>query len=200
MQSLLEQWLKYKAKQVEAISLESSAVLGFKAPEFVHYRHYAEFLLSVGCRPSEANGLRWRHLSGDCSKIWIGESIGREKRQKATKNNKERFFELSPRLQAMLLSRRPKGFRPDDLVFYSVEGHQIDDKNFCKRYWKKVLEAVSVPYRRPYNCRHSFVSNGVDQGVHPGDISEVTGHSLKTLYRNYLDSVRGQVKLPELWG
>lgn len=172
---------------------------GFEAPDFSHYRDYVEFLLSIGCRPGEANGLRWRHLNQDCSKIWIGESIGREHQQKATKNNKERFFELSPRLQAILLNRRPDRFKPDDFVFYSVEGHQIDDKNFCKRYWKKVLEAVAVPYRRPYNSRHSFVSNGVDQGVHPGDISEITGHSLETLYRSYLGSVRGQVKLPSLW-
>lgn len=193
--------VKVAPKQKQPFTREEVGKIlkGFEAPEFKHYRDYAEFLLSIGCRPGEANGLRWRHLSPDCSKIWIGESLGRERRQKPTKTNKERFFELTPRLQIMLLSRRPEKFSPDDLVFTSVEGQQIDDKNFCKRYWKKALESVGVPYRRPYNSRHSFVSIGVDQGVHPGDICEVTGHSPETLYRHYLGSVRGKVKLPELW-
>ncbi|MEO1148075.1 MAG: DUF3596 domain-containing protein, partial [Cyanobacteria bacterium J06638_22] len=60
----------------------------FESPELQHYRDFAEFLLAVGCRPGEAIGLRWRHLSPDCSSIWIGESWGREKRQKPTKTGK----------------------------------------------------------------------------------------------------------------
>lgn len=170
----------------------------FESPELQHYRDFAEFLLAVGCRPGEAIGLRWRHLSPDCSSIWIGESWGREKRQKPTKTGKARGFELSQRMQNMLECRRPQNFSLDDLVFTSVEGKPIDDKNFSKRYWKKALSIAGVPYRRPYNSRHSFVSVAVDQGVHPGDVSEVTGHSLETLYRDYLGSVRGKVKLPEL--
>jgi integrase len=47
---------------------------GFKDLKFAHYADYAEFLLSVGCRSGEANGLRWRHLSQNCSKIWIGKA------------------------------------------------------------------------------------------------------------------------------
>jgi len=172
----------------------------FNLPEYAHYRDFAEFLLMVGCRPGEAIGLRWRHLTSDCSAIWIGESLGREKRQKPTKTGKERRFELTTRIQQMLLSRRPEGCSPDDLVFSSVEGKPIDDKNFSKRYWRKALEKAGVTYRRPYNARHSFVSIGVDQGVHPGDLAEVTGHSLETLYRNYLGSVRGRVKLPDIRG
>lgn len=193
--------VKVSPRQKQPFSREEIAKIlkGFEASEFAHYRDYVEFLLSVGCRPGEANGLRWRHLSPDCSRIWIGESLGREKRQKPTKTNKARFFELSPRLQSMLQARMTTAIKPDDLIFTSVTGQAIDDKNFCKRYWKRVLVSVGVAYRRPYNTRHSFVSHAVDQGVHPGDVSEVTGHSMETLYRDYLGSVRGRVTLPELW-
>lgn len=165
------------------------------------YRYYAdvvEFLLSVGCRPGEAFGLKWKHLNDDCSVIWIGESWSRG-RQKATKTNEDRAFTLTPRIQNLLLNRRPLRWHPDDLVFPSRRGKPIDDHNFRNRAWKTVLARVGVTYRKPYNSRHSFVSHAADQGLSPSEISEITGHSEETIFRNYLGSVKGRVQLPELW-
>jgi integrase len=85
--------------------LEITAILnGFRQGQ--HYRHYGdfvEFLLSTGCRTGEAIGLRWVHLSEDCGKVWIGESISRGVR-KTTKTNKSREFGLTTRLTNLLRS------------------------------------------------------------------------------------------------
>jgi integrase len=171
---------------------------GFKAdPTYNYYSDFAEFLLSVGCRIGEAAGLKWRHLSDDCSVIWVGESWSRG-RQKATKTNRDRTFELSPRIQQMLLARRPESFNPNDWVFMSSEGKPVDDHNFRNRAWKPILKRVGVAYRMPRNSRHTFTSQAIDQGLHPTEVSEITGHSVQTLYRHYLGGVRGRAKLPEL--
>jgi len=165
---------------------------------YCHYADVVEFLLSIGCRPGEAFGLKWKHLNDDCSVIWIGEAWSRG-RQKATKTNEDRAFTLTPRLQKLLLKRRPLKWHPDDLVFPSPRGKPIDDHNFRNRAWQTVLERVGVTYRKPYNSRHSFVSHAAEQGLSPSEISEITGHSEETIFRNYLGSVKGRVQLPELW-
>lgn len=170
---------------------------GFK-DHHPHYLDFVRFLMGLGCRPGEAAGLRWGHLSENCRKIWIGESWGRGER-KATKTNRDRAFELSSELAEMLNARRPPKAGHDDLVFPSAEGHPIDDHNFRRRYWKPVLEAVGVPYRKPYNTRHSFTSQALDQGWTVSEIAAITGNSEETILRHYTGSVRGQAKLRSVW-
>jgi integrase len=172
---------------------------GFKEDkDYSYYTDLIEFLLSIGCRPGEAFGLRWKHLNADCSVIWIGEAWVRG-RQKPTKTNEDRAFSLTPRLRQMLLDRRPQGYKPDDLVFPAKRGNPMDDHNF-RRAWKIMLDKLGIEYRKPYNSRHSFVSHAVDRGLKPSEVSEISGHSEETIYRHYLGNVKGQVQLPELWG
>lgn len=167
-------------------------------PWYTYYTDFVEFLMSTGCRIGEAVGLRWKHLSADCSEVWIGESFGRGKR-KPTKTNKARWFDLSPRLKDMFLARKKTGsYRPDDLIFPARRGGAIDDKTFNKYAWKTILNQVGVPYRMPRSLRHSFVSNAAHQGLTPSEISDITGHSEETIFRHYLGSVRGRAKLPDL--
>lgn len=117
---------------------------GFRSDQYYSfYTDLVEFLLSVGCRPGEAFGLKWKHLNNDCSVIWIGESWSRG-RQKTTKTNEDRVFTLTPRLQQMLLACRLVGFKPDDLVFPGKGGKPIDDHNFRNRAWTSVLVKVGV--------------------------------------------------------
>ena len=93
-----------------------------------HYAHYADFVefrFGCGCRIEEAIGLKWCHLSDDCSNVWIGEAVSRGKIRKTTKTNRARQFKLSPRLQQVLLARRPEQWRPDDLVFPAPRGGEF---------------------------------------------------------------------------
>ena len=179
--------------------LEITAILaGFRQDQ--HYRHYGdfvEFLLSTGCRTGEAIGLRWVHLSEDCGKVWIGESISRGVR-KATKTNRSREFGLTTRLCAMLRSRCPQDFKPDDLVFPSPKGGAIDDHNFRNRAWKTVLKEAGVSYRKPYNTRHTFISHALASGVNPMTIAQMAGHDPEVLFSNYAADIQGGLQLPDI--
>ncbi|MFG6097326.1 tyrosine-type recombinase/integrase [Leptothoe sp. ISB3NOV94-8A] len=164
-----------------------------------HYLDFVKFLMGVGCRTGEAAGLRWKHLSENCDRIWIGESWGRGER-KPTKTNRSRAFKLSPDLVAMFRARRSATVRDDDLVFTSPKGNPIDDHNFRKRHWTPALAAANVPYRKPYNTRHSFISQAIDQGWSISEIASITGNSEETILRHYTGSVRGEAELKSVWG
>ncbi len=86
-----------------------------ESPDYSYHTDFVRFLFSTGCRLGEAIGLCWGHLTDDCSKAWIGESMSLGIR-KATKTNTSREFKLSPNIQKMLLARRPEQCGAEDLV------------------------------------------------------------------------------------
>jgi integrase len=73
-------------------------IQAFRADRYYsHYTDFVEFLFGTGCRTSEAIGLRWGHLSDDCSTVWIGETLSRGVR-KPTKTNRARTITLTPNI------------------------------------------------------------------------------------------------------
>lgn len=173
-------------------------IQAFRSDRYYHpYTDFVEFLFGIGCRTGEAIGLQWQHISDDCSTVWIGESLSRGVR-KSTKTNRARTITLTPRLQAMLLSRRPSGYKPKDLVFPSLTGKPIDDNNFRNRAWKTILTMLEIDYRKPYTTRHTLISHALDLGMNPVMIAQLTGHDVETLYKNYAGNVNSRPRLPEL--
>lgn len=176
----------FSADEIERI------LTGFRSTDYAHYADFVEFLLGTGCRTGEAIALQWQHLSDTCSAVWIGESMSRGGKRKATKTNKARIFGLSPRLQQMLLARKPDGCKPDDLVFPAPKGGAIDDHNFRNRAWVKVLEQAGVEYRKPYITRSTFESQAIiEHGMNPAIVADITGHDPKTLFKHYLGRTGG---------
>lgn len=162
---------------------------------YSYYTNYVEFLFGTGCRTAEAIGLRWKHLSDDCSSVWIGESLTRGTR-KSTKTNRARTITLTPQLQNMLLARKPEHPEPEELVFQSLRGGAIDDHNFRNRAWASILKDVGIKYRKPYNTRHTFISHALDQEMNPVEVAQLTGHDVQTLYENYAGIVNSRPRLP----
>lgn len=163
-----------------------------------YYRHYAdfvEFMFHTGLRTGEGIGLRWEHVSPDCSQIWIGESISRGVR-KETKTNVARTLTLPLDLQKMLMRRRETA--EGELVFTAPRGGPIDDHNFRNRAWEKCLNVAGVEYRKPYITRSTFVSHCLASGMNPAALAELTGHDIETLYRDYAGSIESTPKVPKL--
>ncbi len=188
-----------KAKPFTAEEIER-ILAGFREhSSYCHYGDFVEFMLGTGCRTGEAIGLQWQHLSEDCSRIWIGSVLSRGGRRKATKTNRARMFGLSGRLQAMLLARRPDGFKPEDLVFLAPKGGAIDDHNFRNRAWVKVLAAAGVEYRKPYTTRGTFESHAIiTHRMNPLNVAEITGHDPKVLFKHYAGAIEGGLQTPDI--
>lgn len=163
-----------------------------------HYLKYLLFLLGTGARTGEVIGLQWRHVSSDCSQVWIGEMLSRGTR-KETKNNQARTLSLPQNLQEMLREIKENNSPKDhELVFKAPEGGPINDHNFRNRAWKKCLERAGVEYRKPYITRSTFISHALAAGMNPVDIAELTGHDVETLYREYAGSIESTPKVPRL--
>jgi integrase len=179
---------------------EMTAIIeGFRNNRYYsYYTDFVTFLFGCGCRTGEAVGLQWGHLSENCSKVWIGESVTRGKR-KSTKTNKAREFRLPPHLTAMLIARRPKHCQPSDLVFPARKGGTIDAHNYRNRAWVAILEAAGVDYRKPYVSRHTFISHALSQGANPVTIAQMTGHDVETLYKHYAADVSGGLQCPDIF-
>jgi integrase len=184
-----------KARPKPFTKQECLAILeGFRNhPHYCHYADYVEFMFLTGCRPGEAIGLQWKHLSEDCSVMWIGESFVRGTR-KDTKNEKARYVKLSQRVQEILLNRRGSQWEDEALVFPAPKGGPMNDNNFCKRVWKAILESVKVPYRKPYTTRSTLISHWLQNGENPVVIAQSTGHDVKVLLDSYAGIVIHQPK------
>ena len=165
---------------------------------FSHYADFVEFRFGCGCRVQEAIGLQWKHLSEDCSTIWIGEAVSRSKVRKSTKTNRARQITLSPRLQQILLARRPADWQPDGLVFPAPEGGLLNDSNFSQRVWKKLLTEIKIPYRKFNSARHTFTSHALASGVKPMTVAEIAGHDPEVLFKHYASEIDGGLKLPDV--
>lgn len=182
----------FSKKEMEAI------IQGFQqSKRYAWYADFVEFLFRTGCRTGEVIGLRWKHLSEDCSSVWIGEIWSRGK-QCPPKMNKDRCFALNPKVQKLLLSRKTANSQPDDLVFPSPRGLGIDDHNFSQRGWRKVLKEAGVPYRKLYNTRHTFISLALANGAIPVVLSNITGHDLGTMLKHYAGISVSSPELPEI--
>jgi integrase len=167
-------------------------------PQYKHYADFVEFLFLTGVRTAEAIDLRWQHISDDFSSIWIGESLSRGVR-KSTKTNKARYLPSNDKIKALLNTRRPENYYPDDLVFPSPEGLPIDDRNFRNRAWVKMLEIAGVEYRKPYNARHTFICICLAAGTNPAIVAQITGCDLQSLDRDYAEYIPSVSTLPDLF-
>jgi integrase len=174
---------------------EVQAILaGFKADRYyAHYYPQVAFMFGVGCRFGESAGLLWQHVGADFATAWIGESVDRNGRRKATKTGKARTVLLSSAIAAMLIElhrgRQPK---PDDLVFPAQKGGPVNDKLFNRRAWKTVLQRANVPYRKPYGMRHTAISHALANGADPLSVAEQVGHDPKVLFASYASVIKPQ--------
>lgn len=162
----------------------------------ISYSHYAsivEFWFLTGCRPSEAIGLTWGKISEDCSSVTFSGSIqivnGTQFWSKGSKNNKVRTIAVSPRLQRLLRSIKPKGAKSDQLVFPSPSGKPINYDNFTRRGWNKVVDPIK-PNTTPYNCRDTFVTLQLLKGVPGAVIAKWCDTSTGMIDKNYADKLK----------
>lgn len=156
-------------------------------PTSSHYYDFSLFMMSLGLRPSECIGLRWKHLDLEKAQVTIKEALARSadgktagyaRERKKTKTGKSRTWPLSSVLLTMLMSRLPKEVDPDALVFLSSKGKPIDDRMYRERVWKPTCERAGVTYRPPYTARHTLLSHGIEtKGWTLPQAARIAGHT-----------------------
>lgn len=165
------------------------------------YYPFVKFLFLTGCRTGEAIALRWKHIANDCSSINFSESFDSDLNiLKDTKTHKTRKFPCNPSLRKFLVEYKPEDVKPEDLIFTSTSGLQINNHHFTNRVWrggtwggktyhgivtKLVEQGLVERYRPPYNTRHTFITEAIEAGMPIPQVARVVGNSSEVILRNY---------------
>lgn len=154
-----------------------------------HYTNFVKFLFLTGCRPGEAIALQWGHISADCTWINFSQSVSLGVR-KCTKTGRSRRFPCNGALVELLRQIKPQCINSETQVFTSVKGSTIYSNDFQSRYWwdtvtRLVAEGKVEKYRPPYNCRHTFISHCLNEGISAVQIAKWVGNSPQIIFRHY---------------
>jgi len=183
------------------------------------WHDFTKFRFMTGCRIGEAIALKWRHVAPDCSFVVFGESRdSRFKITKKTKNGTVRRFPCNADLQEFLKTIKPDDAQPDDIVFKSPTGKQINALNYHRAWHKqpsgkkdengdpkwipgfieKLVEQGKLrQYLKPYATRHTFITLMIDAGVDMLVISTLCENSPEVILKHYYQKNTG-VNLPSL--
>lgn len=157
------------------------------------YAPFVEFLFRVGCRPSEAVGLQWKHVSDDGGSIYFEGALvqvgNRRVRSKGSKNNKTRKLTVSLETQKLLQSIKPENCKPDALVFPSPAGDSINYRNFARRAWSSIVDPIK-PDTTPYCCRDTFITVQLMRGTPSTVVAQYCDTSTAMIDKNYADKLK----------
>ncbi|MBW4522638.1 MAG: site-specific integrase [Scytolyngbya sp. HA4215-MV1] len=159
-----------------------------------YYAPYLKFLLLTGVRPGEAIALQWKHVDFDRNLIEISEAMTRDleyspytshKIRKSTKTGETRYLPINDTLRKVLVAHKPKDSKLDALVFPGARSKGTLDIDSFRKVWKQVLTGLGIDYRKPYNTKHTALSQiAQDHGLLAA--AKVAGHkSLDMVSRHY---------------
>ena len=165
-----------------------------------YYYGYSFFLFNTGCRPSEAIGLQWKHISSDFRFITFEQAVVESENgticKEGLKTQDRRRFPCNLKMQEFLKSIRPRNWNPEELVFPSPTGRWIDSNNFRSRVWRPILEHLGIEYRKCYQTRHTFITLALENGLDAKDVARLVGNSPEVIYRHYAGNKR-ELFVPE---
>ncbi|WP_013321086.1 Arm DNA-binding domain-containing protein [Gloeothece verrucosa] len=158
-----------------------------------YYAPYVKFLFHTGCRPEEAIALKWKHIQKDT--ILFCEAVPTDVRiRKATKTDKFRYFPINPELQTILETIKPEKCTADSLVFPAKNGKELDSHNFLNRVWKPIVEQLVNEgkvreYLPQYNCRHTFITLCLEDGIPSRRVADWCGTSVNVIEKHYAGAI-----------
>ncbi|MGL5872855.1 MAG: site-specific integrase [Xenococcaceae cyanobacterium] len=150
----------------------------------------------TGCRTGEILGLRWENV--DSHKLTLKEgrvmtNNGQIKRSRL-KTQAKRTFPVNKQLRAIFESMEGERF---GYVFLNHEGNPIHPKSFTD-CWGRVLKALGIKYRRPYQCRHTFITLSLATEMKVHDVARICGTSPEMIYKHYLGIDPDRIVVPDL--
>lgn len=162
----------------------------------------------AGLRPGEALALTW----GDTSvqRILVDKAI-RDGVVGPTKTGGIRTVPTIPQLSDDLHALRlaTEHSPPHQLVFPSHDGgywSRSEFNNWRNRVWKPILSYLaqrldrpSLATARPYDCRATFVSLLLREGISPLQVASWAGHSPAVMFAHYahiIEEIKDEPKLP----
>jgi integrase len=166
---------------------------------YAYYSPVVRFLFCTGCRPSEAAGLQWKHITTDdiIFDQAVVDSVRGRVLKDGLKTQLKRKFPINKQLRQLLTAHQPSQARRSDLVFPSPEGQFMNFHNFRNRGWSAVLEELGIRYRKPYQARHTFITHCLEEGISVSQVAKWVGNSPEIIMKHYAGTL-ARFQVPEI--
>ena len=142
-----------------------------------NYLYFVAIAFYTGMRTGEVIGLKKSDINLERKVINIYRSRSRfgESTPKTKYSTREIpiIDSLLPYIKDLML------IHDNEYLFVTQYGKPyMDTCVFCDYFWKPSLEKLKIPYRRPYNTRHTYATNMLYRNlVTPVQLSQLLGHS-----------------------
>jgi integrase len=163
--------------------------------QMFNYKHYLYIAFFTGMRSGEIIALKKNNIDFKNNIIQIRRTRSRfgESTPKTRGSSRDIpiLDTLKPYLKSILESH------DHEYLFQTQYGEPYRDTNvFVERYWTKSLKLLSIPYRRPYNTRHTYATNMLYRNlVTPMELAQLLGHaSTEMVYNVYVSYLEKNYK------
>ncbi|MGL6339173.1 MAG: tyrosine-type recombinase/integrase [Waterburya sp.] len=166
--------------------IAKSTILGEPYQELIY------LLFMVGCRPSEALGLKWTDLTKNSIRFARTWQQGRISEKLKTQKN--RTINVASYITESLL----KMGKNSDYIFSVKRSLPIDWDRFSQKKWPLVFEELpEIRKRHPYCMRHTFITLMLQNNVSVQDVAAHCGNSPEIVYKHYAGVSRHLI-MPEV--
>jgi len=164
---------------------ERDAILVAFAKHSPFYVPFAHVLFWTGARPSELLALRWGDIDLRGGFLTISKSRYKDTEGAPKTTGSERSIKLLPSVVEALNRLKPLHVTESNYVFLNQEGQPLNFHTWRGGVWYRILRGASIRERKPYACRHTFISVGLSKGVSIKWLAEYCGTSVAMIEKHY---------------
>lgn len=164
---------------------EREAILShFAVKNGGHYLAFVATLFLAGLRPSEAVARKVADFDPRAGTLSITTSVYMGHEAATKTHGSVRTIPLADRL-TQILAEYVKGRAKDSPLFVNIRGGEIDQREWPKDHWGKVLDTLKIRRRKWYATRHTFISQALTHGRNLFGVAKYCGTSVLMIERNY---------------
>ena len=176
---------------------ERSAILEACRPD---ERPMIQFWFHSGLRPGELQALEWRHIDWErcIARIELNQVVGVVKAPKTAAGIRD--LELNAEAMAALTSQKAISLLRGTRIWLNPSSLQPwdTDAQVRKTLWMPLMKRSKVPYRNPYQVRHTYASTLLTAGQNPWYVAQQLGHEdVEMVFRTYGKFIREDYLKPK---
>lgn len=176
---------------------ERNAILEACRPD---ERPMVQFWFHTGLRPGELQALEWRHIDWErrVARIELNQVVGVIKAPKTAAGIRD--MELNAEAVAALTAQKAISLMRGARVWLNPSSLQPweTDAQVRKTLWMPLMKRSKVPYRNPYQVRHTYASTLLTAGQNPWYVAQQLGHEdVEMVFRTYGKFIREDYQKPK---